>query len=158
MVIPLRFRRCRKSDLAALPPPSQAAGQLPKRLHEFFVQGFARVCFNTHGWLFNDSPQSQHWRARCWSSGNRPSTGHSSKCCAGCCDHPRLAIFSTQELQQFEEGLLGRAEIVDIPQPAAQSMRKLGELVGLLSSINNTIKRRDPWPCQRYNGAPRKHG
>lgn len=52
----------------------------------------------------------------------------------------RLALFRAQELQRFEEGLLGDADFIDIPQPAAQGMRTLGELVGLFGSVHNTIK------------------
>jgi hypothetical protein len=51
-----------------------------------------------------------------------------------------LALLRFQELQSFEEGLLGGAQFVDIPQPAAQSMRTLGEMAGLFASIHNTIK------------------
>lgn len=51
-----------------------------------------------------------------------------------------LALMRLQELQSFEEGLLGDAQFVDIPQPAARSMRTLGEMAGLFSSVHNTIK------------------
>ena len=56
----------------------------------------------------------------------------------------RIALFRIQELQRFEEGLLGDADFVDIPQPAAQGMRTLGEMVGLFGSVHNTIKRGMP--------------
>jgi hypothetical protein len=52
----------------------------------------------------------------------------------------RVALVRLQELQRFEEGLLGGAEFVDIPQPAAQSMRTLGELAQLFASVHNTIE------------------
>ena len=51
-----------------------------------------------------------------------------------------LALLRLQELQSFEEGLLGGAEFVDIPPPAAQSMRTLGEMAGLFASVHETIK------------------
>jgi hypothetical protein len=51
-----------------------------------------------------------------------------------------LALLRLQELQSFEEGLLGGEQFVDIPQPAAQSMRTLGEMAGLFASIHDTIK------------------
>ena len=52
----------------------------------------------------------------------------------------RGALFRAQELQRFEEGLLGDADFVDIPQPAAQGMRTLGDMIGLFASVHNTIK------------------
>jgi hypothetical protein len=51
-----------------------------------------------------------------------------------------LALLRLQELQSFEEGLLGGAQFVDIPQPAAQSMRALGEMAVLFATVHNTIK------------------
>ena len=51
-----------------------------------------------------------------------------------------LALLRLEELQSFEEGLLGGAQFVDIPQPAAQSMRTLGEMAVLFASVHNTIK------------------
>ena len=52
----------------------------------------------------------------------------------------RVAMFRIEELRQFEEGLLGGAEFVDLPQPAVQGMKILGDLVGLLSSVQSTIR------------------
>jgi hypothetical protein len=52
----------------------------------------------------------------------------------------RLALVRFQELLRFEEGLLGGAEFVDIPQAAAQSMKTLGELAQLFALVHNTIK------------------
>lgn len=64
----------------------------------------------------------------------------------------RVAMFRVEELQQFEEGLLGGAEFVDIPQPAVQGMKTLSDLVGLFGSVNYTIRSGAPGTANDIKG------